>query len=68
MFKVGDKVRYVGDPEGDPEFQNLGVGVVIRVRGNLLSRIDVLFKGFDYRYDDTLLPYHPCYSDELELV
>jgi hypothetical protein len=68
MFEVGDKVKYVST-EGPPDYQNLGVGVVIQVGVGSFWSVDVVFEGFDYSGDDDVLyPYHPCSLDELEKV
>lgn len=68
MFKVGDKVRYVGTSR-HPEYRNLGVGVVTYVGEGSLWPVNVVFEGYDYGPDvDYLTPFHPCGFDELEKV
>ena len=68
MFEVGDKVKYVGTSR-HPEYQNLGVGVVLCVGDAIRAfPVSVVFEGFDYDTDVKLVPYHPCGLDELEKV
>jgi hypothetical protein len=68
MFEVGDKVKYVRTSR-HPDYQNLGVGVVVQVVVGLDWPVNVVFEGFDYDPTDVnLVPYHPCDLDELEKV
>ena len=68
MFKVGDKVRYVGTSH-HPEYQNLGVGVVTTVGTGPFWPVNVVFEGYDYGpAGDYLTHVHPCDFDELEKV
>ena len=69
MFKVGDKVRYVGTSRLR-DYKNLGVGVVLCVDDAIrVFPVGVVFEGFDYDPTDVdLVPYHPCGLDELEKV
>jgi hypothetical protein len=68
MFEVGDKVKYVGTSR-HPEYQNLGVGVVLCVGDAIRAfPVSVVFEGFDYDPDVDMVPYHPCGLDELEKV
>jgi hypothetical protein len=69
MFEVGGKVKYVGTAR-HPEYQNLGVGVVLCVGDAVRAfPVSVVFEGFDYDPTDVdLVPYHPCGLDELEKV
>jgi hypothetical protein len=70
MFEVGDKVKYVGTTS-HPEYQNLGVGVVLCVGDAVRAfPVSVVFEGFYYDPTgmDYLTPFHPCGLDELEKV
>jgi hypothetical protein len=68
MFKVGDRVKYVGCSK-HPEYRNLSVGVVTIVGEGNSWPVNVVFEGFDYGpTNNYLTPFHPCGYDELELV
>jgi hypothetical protein len=68
MFEVGDKVKYV-ETSSHPDYQNLGVGVVIVIGAGSLWPVGVVFEGYDYGPDAGYLPpFHPCDFDELERV